>query len=410
MEENEVIKPIKAEELIKALGLTIKRDEVNKLITFLACLSAYTEDSQVNISFNAPSSTGKSFIPTEIAKLFPESDVIEVGYCSPTAFFHDFGVIDKEKGGYIVDLSKKILIFLDQPHTLLLQHLRPLLSHDKKEIRIKITDKSQKAGLRTKNIFLIGYPVVIFCTAGLNLDEQEATRFLLLSPEVHQEKLREAINEKIYKEANNSNYSNLIETDPLRVFLKERILKIKELGITDINIGYSGQIRENFFARAKIIKPRHQRDIGRIMNLIKIFALLNAWDRKIIKEQLYADESDIKEAFSLWDSISESQELNLPPYVFNFYKDIILKKFEEKNSERGGGVTIGISRQEIHKKHFETYGRFIPDTQLRQQILPMLKIAGLISEEPDILDKRQLLIYPTTQYTISSEAKNGKTD
>jgi len=181
-------KPISFKELGEILNLTIKKDEVNKIVTFLCEVSAYTDNSQFNISYNAPSSTGKSYIPTEIARLFPEEDVIEVGYCSPTAFFHDRGEWIEEKKGYLVDLSRKILIFLDQPHTLLLQHLRPLLSHDKKEISIKITDKSQKHGLRTKNILLRGFPSVIFCTAGLRIDEQEATRFLLLSPEVSQKK------------------------------------------------------------------------------------------------------------------------------------------------------------------------------------------------------------------------------
>ena len=137
-------KPLSSQDLIEILGLTIKKDEENKLITFLCQLSVYTENSQFNISFNAPSSTGKSYIPTEIARLFPEKDVIEIGYCSPTAFFHDIGEYIKEKGGYLVDLSKKILIFLDQPHTQLLERLRPLLSHDKKEINLKITDKTQK--------------------------------------------------------------------------------------------------------------------------------------------------------------------------------------------------------------------------------------------------------------------------
>ncbi len=207
-------KPLSSQELLETLGLTIKKDEENKLITFLCELSAYTESSQLNISFNAPSSTGKSYIPTEIARLFPEEDIVEVGYCSPTAFFHDVGEYDKKREGYLVDLSRKILIFLDQPHTLLLQHLRPLLSHDKKEIRLKITDKSQKAGLKTKNIFLKGFPAVIFCTAGLKIDEQETTRFLLLSPETNREKIRQAIYEKIRKETDGDMYELSLENNP----------------------------------------------------------------------------------------------------------------------------------------------------------------------------------------------------
>ncbi|MHC4680416.1 MAG: hypothetical protein ACYTEK_17145, partial [Planctomycetota bacterium] len=170
--------PLSSKALLQILGMTIKRDQENKLITFLCQLSAYTEGSQFNISFNAPSSTGKSYIPTEIARLFPQEDVIEVGYCSPTAFFHDVGIYSEKHGGYVIDLSRKILIFLDQPHTLLLQHLRPMLSHDKQQIRMKITDKGRRHGLKTKTILLRGYPAVIFCTAGLKIDEQEATRFL----------------------------------------------------------------------------------------------------------------------------------------------------------------------------------------------------------------------------------------
>jgi hypothetical protein len=179
--------PITAQYLIDTLGITTNQDKANKVVTFLCQLSAYTENAQFNVSYNAPSSTGKSYIPTEIASLFPKEDVIELAYCSPTAFFHDVGKYDKAFNGYKIDLSRKILIFLDQPHNDLLARLRPLLSHDRKEINLKITDKSQKMGLRTKNILIRGYPAVIFCTAGLRIDEQEATRFLLLSPEVHWE-------------------------------------------------------------------------------------------------------------------------------------------------------------------------------------------------------------------------------
>jgi len=62
--------PLSSKELVEILGLTIKKDEENKLITFLCQLSAYKESSQFNISFNAPSSTGKSYIPTESEKQF----------------------------------------------------------------------------------------------------------------------------------------------------------------------------------------------------------------------------------------------------------------------------------------------------------------------------------------------------
>ncbi|PIR78184.1 MAG: hypothetical protein COU28_03035, partial [Candidatus Magasanikbacteria bacterium CG10_big_fil_rev_8_21_14_0_10_36_16] len=183
-------KPLTSEDIIRVLGLTIKKDEENKLITFLCALSAYTEQSQFNLSFNAPSSTGKSFIPMEVSTLFPNEDVMKLGDCSPKAFFHEQGDYDKETNTMLVDLSRKILIFLDQPHNSLLERLRSLLSHDQKEMISKITDKNQKGGNKTKTVILRGYPAVIFCSAGLEIDEQESTRFILLSPQTSQEKLR----------------------------------------------------------------------------------------------------------------------------------------------------------------------------------------------------------------------------
>ncbi len=403
-------KPITSKEMIEILGLTIKKDDENKLITFLAMLSAYTDSAQLNISFNAPSSSGKSYIPTEIATLFPKEDVKEVGYCSPTAFFHDKAEkYNKETNELIVNLSHKIIIFLDQPHTLLLQHLRPILSHDKTEVTLKITDKSQKAGLRTKNVVLKGFPSVIFCTAGLRIDEQESTRFLLLSPEVNQEKIREAIKEKISRTINNVFYNQQLEENINRQLLKKRIMAIKQANIKDIQINNRGMIENLFNERVKMFKPRHQRDIGRIISLIKIFTLINLWFREKVKDSIIATDQDIQEAFNLWDTISEAQELNLPPFVYNLYKEVIIAGYEEKNKMMVAGPK-GLTRQDILTKHFEVYGRHLPDYQLRKEIITMLETAGLIFQEADKEDRRIILIYPTTLSTISSASNNSGVD
>jgi len=406
---------LSADDLINILGLTIKQDEENKIVTFLCEVSAYTENAQFNISYNAPSSTGKSYIPTEIARLLPEEDVLELAYCSPTAFFHDVGEWNKEMKGYVVDLSRKILIFLDQPHTQLLERLRPLLSHDKKEINVKITDKSQKFGLKTKNVLLKGYPAVIFCTAGLTIDEQEATRFLLLSPEVNHEKIRQGILESIRKEADNESYKSWLEENPERKLLKERIRAIKLENIREIKIAHYEQVVERFLSKNKVLKPRHQRDIKRLTSLIKSFALVNLWWRDKNGSTITANEKDIEQAFAIWDIISVSQELNLPPYIYNLYQEVILKAWDEKNDNRNEGFVeatglLGLSRQEILQKHFEVYGRMLDTHQLRQQILPMLETAGLIVQEADPSDKRKMLVYPTALSTKSPAQKNSENE
>jgi len=406
--------PMSSEQLLETLGLTIKYDAENKLATFLCELSAYTESSQFNISYNAPSSTGKSYIPTEIARLFPADDVMEIAYCSPTAFFHDVGQYDKEKNGYLVDLSHKILIFLDQPHNELLARLRPLLSHDKKEIAIKITDKTQKNGTKTKNILLRGYPSVIFCTAGLRIDEQEATRFLLLSPEVNQDKIHQGISATIRKEADSDSFVSWLEENPDRALLKERIRAIKLEEIKEINIASSETIEERFLGKNKVLKPRHQRDVKRLLSLIKCFAVLNVWWRERNGSTITANEEDINDAFKLWNKISVSQELNLPPYIYNLYQEVILPAWEAKNGGRNEAFEeitgmLGLSRQEVLQKHFAVYGRMLDSHQLRQQILPMLETTGLVVQEQDPNDKRKIMIFPSSLYQLPSKTGNSET-
>ena len=406
-------KPLTTEALLETLGLTIKYDAENKLATFLCELSAYTESSQFNISYNAPSSTGKSYIPTEIARLFPEEDVMEIAYCSPTAFFHDAGEYDKEKNRYLVDLSHKVLIFLDQPHNELLARLRPLLSHDKKEITLKITDKSQKFGMKTKNILLRGYPAVIFCTAGLKIDEQEATRFLLLSPEVSQEKIHQGISATIRKEADSDSFKSWLEEKPDRILLKERIRAIKLEKIEEINITSFERVEKQFLGGTKVLKPRHQRDIKRLLALIKSFAMLNVWWRERTGSKITATDEDIDAAFRLWNAIAVSQELNLPPYIYNLYKEVILPAWELKNKDRNDAIEeltgkLGISRQEVLEKHFAVYGRMLDNHQLRQQILPMLETAGLIIQEQDPNDKRKMMIFPSALYLHSEDTNNSE--
>lgn len=312
-------KPLMSEDLIKILGNTIKKDDENKIIAFLSELAAYTDNSQFNIIFNAPSSAGKSYIATEIARLFPPADIKEIAYCSPTAFFHDEGTYSKQLEGYVVNLARKIIIFLDQPHQQLLERLRPLLSHDKKEIRLKITDKGQKHGLRTKNIVLLGYPSVIFCTANLQTDEQESTRFFLLSPDIDQEKIREGIYQKVRKEADNEAFQSWLDEIPERKELRDRIYAIREENIQEIRIANYEEITEKFLERNHYLKPRHQRDIARLLSLIKSLALLNLWWRNKDGSTITANEDDIQEAFRIWDKISIPQDLNIPPFVYKIH-------------------------------------------------------------------------------------------
>jgi hypothetical protein len=398
-------------DLIKALGVTVKKDDVNKVITFLAMLSAFTGNDQINLSFRAESSTGKSYIPLEVSTLFPEDRVVRVAYSSPTSFFHDKGTWDEEREMITINLEKKILIFLDQPHNQLLERLRPLLSHDQKELVYKITDKREKLGLRTKNVRIIGYPAVIFCTGRLALDEQEATRMILLSPEISQEKLREAVYLKILKEADERAFKEYVEEDPERRALRERVKRIAGLKVAEIIVPEPEKIFQRFVSSRKILKPRHARDAGRLMALIKVLALLNYMHRKVEKSGewiiIYASEKDVEAAFQLYDQVAEPQELNLSPFVYEVYKQVIVPLAKEKllNNDPAPGPT----RIEICRKFLEIFGRPLQRVILDRDILPALEASGLISIEPHPQDRRLSIVKPVALDGLYEETDRNVT-
>jgi hypothetical protein len=409
--------PLSPDDLADVLDLTIKKDRENKIVAFLCLLSAYTENAQFNLSFNSPSSTGKSYIALEIAKLFPKVDVVKLGRCSRTAFFHEQGKYDKENNQIIIDFSRKILIFTDMPHTGLLEELRSFLSHDDKITLSKITDKGSKGGNRTKTVALIGYPSVVFCSAGLRMDEQEMTRFILLSPEINQDKIKAGISNTVQREIDNEGYTQWLDTNPARQSLKLRIQAIKQEKIEEVNIENKESILKHFLGDTgtKKVQPRHQRDIKRLLSIIKSFALLNLWWRERQGTSITANEEDIQNAIALWERISQSQEYNLPPYIYSIYTKVIVPIWEEKRAREGNSEghtgSFGITRQELLQKHYDIYNRMLDSHQLRQQILPMLETAGLIVQEMDAYDKRKRLILPAGYKKRNSENESkGKLD
>ena len=383
---------ITLKELDEILDSTVKYDSPNKKITFLMMLLNYTESNQTNLAFNAESSTGKSYIPIELSWFFPQNDVREIAYSSPTSFFHDHGVWLKEEKQIVINLHQKILLFLDQPHDQLLQRLRPLLSHDKKELIYKITDRRQKSGLRTKNVKVIGYPSVIFCSAKPNFDAQERTRLLLLSPETSQEKIRAGILLRIEKESNRQQFSERMEQDKQRVWLQQRVELIRTRHIKNIVITEEDSkfIRDRFFKLHNRLVPRHQRDISRLIGLIKAHALLNCFTRQEGErtDDIVATRKDVDAGFGLYLEVSEANELGVPPGIYEIYKAVAPLIGEN-----------GVTRQEFAKLHFQKFFRPIGSKRLRE-VLRILDSCGLIQEEADPSDKRRKLIFVTELNTL----------
>src|SRR5918994_1517298 len=117
----ELTKEVTWDDIAGILSTSIKKDKSPKLITFCGMLLAQTNEDQLNIGYQAESSTGKSYIPIEVSSYFPKEETELIASASPTAFYHDGGKWDADKKAIIKDLQHKILIFLDMPGFQLLE-------------------------------------------------------------------------------------------------------------------------------------------------------------------------------------------------------------------------------------------------------------------------------------------------
>ena len=373
------------------LSTSIKKDENPKLISFNGMLLDQTHDDQLNIGFQAESSVGKSYIPLDVATYFPESEIQKIASASPTAFYHS-GVWDPERKALIVDLRHKILIFLDMPHFQLLERLRPLLSHDDHELHYKITDKSQKYGLKTKDVIIKGPASVFFCSAKTNPDEQEKTRMILLSPSTDEGKLRESIELLTLKKSNYQEYKRRIMQNPKRVWLTKRIMCVRQGGIRDVIVPNEGKaVFDRFIKEHEHLMPRHQRDFPRIFSFIKAHALLNCFNRtKLSDDTIQADEKDIDAGFAIYKGIEQSNEMGLSPYILKIYDDAFMPILDPQE---------GVSREDILKQFYKARHKPMSPEVLRLEVIPQLEAVGLIYQEEG--ERRKMKVYPTVSHTYN---------
>ena len=371
-------------ELADILSGTIKYDDANKVIVFLGMLTAYTESDQLNICLLGSSSSGKSYIAKEVSKFFPAEDVDDYAGISPTALKYNGAIRDEETGDYHVDYERKIMIFSEMPHSQLLANMRSLLSHDSKETRFVVTDfKGGKDGNKVLNTIVRGYPAVVFCSASSKLNEQEATRCLLLSPEVSREKIAAGVALAGERMADPEAFNQRIESDPRRELLRQRIRHIKELDIQSVIVPNWRVIQQRFAAETSSAMPRHQRDITHLISLVKAVAMLNARQRLDEHHDIIAEDADIDAAIELWSKINASQMLGISPSVLDFYATYIVPLYLESPVDMETGSKKGVTRKEIILYYNQLNGRTPNDDDLRRNILPTLEANDMIALEKD---------------------------
>ena len=393
----------------------IKRDEHVRILTFLTGISAYT-DNPLNLFLKGESGAGKTYVSKSIiSTYFPKEDVWMLGGITPKVLVRLHGIEmakdgrrieeipfpqkpDKKSPNYeeemeryqqelkeyrelirdgymLIDLSGKILLFLEAPDIEAFQLLRAILGHDDKEISYPLVEKTKQGQQRTKNVKVRGWPACIFCTADLKYVEELATRSLTASPEISEEKIREAQKVLTEKAAAPWNFHDTEDT----VFLRWVVSQIKYI-CKEYKVLIPSTNLHEVFPKEEV--TRHMRDYDHFIAIVKAITLLYFPQRTTIEKDgqkyVLAAPEDVITALKIFQRIYETTETGTEERILLFYKNVVVKqpewRIKDLTEEYNKNAKRKVGRETIYKW------------------LRVLEDIGYVDSEPDP-DDRRLRIY-----------------
>ena len=448
---------------------------------FYTMASAYT-NNPLNLAINAPSGEGKTYVIQKVGEHFPKEDVVFLAAMTDKALFHRPGVlvIKNESGEYepldekitkidseieekesqiaiakdnnlkqclksqikdleqqkkdlqknakkLIDLSRKILVFLDSPRPELFSALMPLLSHDRYEVEYEFVDTHN--GIKTKGNILRGWPAVIFAQA---IDYSRYPRyleiqrqFIITNPKMSKEKYEQAVDlicdkyglpdfayqAKIVKDSDKEKVKEIIDG------IKERILDVCDNrigpGKNNVVIPFQELLKKSLpkdkaFDMTTAIRFASFLSLLSFINIDKRPRLIVRKEGDLILQTIpFALFEDLKEAIFLMEYAS-----GVRPYQLEWYNDIFLEAYNAKTepdfkNKDGKLLTekrIAVTTEQLVEKTGEVNNRHYTTKQILDTYIYPLINQGYIDKTESELDKRSNIYYPV----IVTKSKNIK--
>jgi hypothetical protein len=442
---------------------------------FYIMLSAYT-NNPINLAINSPSGEGKNYVLRKVASLFPQEDVMFVAGMSAKALFHRNGilVIKNEIGGYdpidklievidtriedlqdqhassndnnlkqglkaqiksledekkdlhkdakkLIDLSNKIIVFLDTPNMELFNAIMPLLSHDNFEVEYEYADSGQN-GIKTKGNILRGWPAVIFAQA-LDYSHYKRypeiqRRFIITNPKMTVDKYKQAVGliGKKYGLPDFMYQAKVVSTEQKEQVkeiikgLRDNIINICsviEPGASNVIVPFEEVITESLPTN----KALDMTTAYRLFSYLSLLPMVNIDDRPkfVIRKEgeirshiiPFATFEDLREAMSLIQFAN-----GVRPYILEWYNEVFVPtyntKYEPDSKTRVRGedtiiieedrkaVTTG---QLVDATETKLKKRFTTQKILEQYVIPLMN-EGYIDKQQSNLHGRDNIYYP----------------
>ena len=407
--------------IVDAASENVKLDHPLVKIISYVYFSRWT-DNPLNLFLKGESSIGKTYVTRQTVEVLGEDeDVWWLGGLSPASLVHEHGQlycgdvpldtslapnrqriklenpdwnagqVEKEyqrqklmweeklrNSHYLVDLTGKLLIFLESPSVETYDRLRPLLSHDKHGISFKFVDKTGKGQLRTVHVKLHGWPATIFLTSNEKYMADLSTRSLTATPNLEEAKIKAALD--VTAEKYMFPQKNSVKNE-----LRERIEKVKGrlkacMGSLDVLVPYADQLK-NY---VQLYAHRVMRDFDHFLQLIKVNALINMESHDVTvtttdRKYILANLDDLYSVFDAWKAVEATTVTGASGSALKVFRDLI---------QPSGPVTnyhVLVERSRV------IYPQPLSSATIRRYV-SVLQDVGLVDLEPDPEDKRRKVI------------------
>ena len=469
-----------------------EEDRLVKQISY-TILSAYT-NNPINLAINSPSGEGKTYVIQKVGEKFPKEDVMFLAGMTDKALFHRQGlfVVTNEQTGEhqpldkmmseidsqiedkeleiartkdsmlreglkafihsleedkkelkkqakkLIDLSHKVLVFLDSPRPELFNAIMPLLSHDRFEVEYEFVDTNN--GIKTKSNILRGWPAVIFAQA-IDYSHYQRypeiqRRFIITNPKMSTEKYANAVDlicdkfglpdfayqAKVVSDLDKEKVREIID-DIKRKMLE--ICNLVEPGKNNVIIPFIDTIKKSL-PKQKAFDMTTSNRLGGFLSLLP---LINIDKRPRLAVKRKNEPSFLPQVipFALFEDLQETMHLmeyanGVRPYILEWYNDVFLETYNAKKykdskiNSRGEVLTenrIAVTTKELIDKTFEVQNKKLSTQQILQTYIKPLVNENIIDFVHSEIDKRARIYFPVasspTKYNklfISEEMNN----
>ena len=455
--------------IIKQIKKTVKCEDVLIRQILYTGLSSYVGDDPINLGIIAPTSEGKTYPVEETMELFPKKDMYKVGSMSAKVLVRERGTLidkngepidqkikdlvkkknllsdskeDKEQklnvlseieelyegAKTLIDLTGKILVFLEPPHKEVWAILKPILSHDSPEIEYPFVNKTDKDGHETKNVVVRGWPACIFCSAkdesSWSVWPEIKSRCLISSPNMIPKKYKESTKliSKKYGEPNLIQQQTVISDNDIDI-AKQCLLLIKQK-IENLRLKNNNGKISLWIPYAELLEKELPSNKGtdvrlqkRIFSLLRIIPIIKFNLKKLLvlggEISVIADLQDLKEVLSITQNFD-----GIPKFKIEFFNNIFYPCFAKKtevDSNRKEGNSrkeediIAVTTRELCEFFKSKKGKPISTDNLKKVYVDELINNGIIEyTKSKVHGGKQYIYYPIVEpLNLNNNNENG---